>query len=911
MFAYSNDSRRRSYYSSRRDTESCYQSSRSRGPESVPKKNNSKKESSRKTEALSGGEDSVGGHSKSRSKRQKSGVEEYDLPQPWAAAKMERWAMPTWCHMFNSTLTKNARLWFEDLPKESIDSYDDLKKAFLENYLQQKKCIKDPVEIHNIKQRDRESMEEFVRRYKPECRDQEAGPKQNFKKGSFWNQQRSERKQDRFTILTKTPKEILALDKEKFKPPPPMTNPVEKRNASKFCEFHREVRHTTDKCMNLKRKDQAKAAKNRGNLRKRQATGNPDGTVMAEGNQTKDYPNLLSGDGDLISSLRGGGWGRRSYDHRGRDGGTLCPSYVCARRLLLRNPKPADMTGVPLRRQAPESNVTKIDLGGLVIADSKLLGHIPWKIRQIGKGTFLGYNVNADGLKVCPDKVEAVLSLPKIITILQNFKEMHKKIDFQWTAKAKTAFKQMKKLIAELPMLTVPKEKEELIIYLAAAKEAISAVLMTKRNGKQMPIYFVSRALQGPEINYTPMEKLILALVSASKRLKRYLQAHTILVITDQLIKQILSNPEVAGRLIKWSFELEEHDIHYRSRTSVKGKILIDFIVERPEDDSSDTPMTDKKELPDPWILFTDGSSCIDATNNEAKYEALIVGLRIAEQMGIKNLQALVDSRLVANQVNESYIEKEPGMIKYLEKVRTLTNVFKEFSIKQISRAENKKAYALIEEEGHTWITLIYEYLTKELLPKEKNKARAIRRKAGRYAVTNGVLHKKSFLGPCLRCVGPLQANYVLREIHERSCNMHAGPRSVVAKALRSGYYWLTVHADAMKLIKECNDYQHSQANGLKERANRILGKGIKARLDERSKNLLEEISHVLWAHRTIIKSSNGETPFSLTYGTEAVISIEIGMPTLKIAKVDMIKNNEALEINLDLLEEKKEHTAI
>ncbi|GJZ65337.1 reverse transcriptase domain-containing protein [Tanacetum coccineum] len=88
-----------------------------------------------------------------------------------SAAKTERWAMPTWCHMFNSTLTGNARVWFNDLPRETIDSYNDLKKAFLENYLQQKKCIKDPVEIHNIRQRDGESTEEFVWRYKLECRD--------------------------------------------------------------------------------------------------------------------------------------------------------------------------------------------------------------------------------------------------------------------------------------------------------------------------------------------------------------------------------------------------------------------------------------------------------------------------------------------------------------------------------------------------------------------------------------------------------------------------------------------------------------------------------------------------------------------------------------------------------------------
>nr|GEY25094.1 reverse transcriptase domain-containing protein [Tanacetum cinerariifolium] len=83
---------------------------------------------------------------------------------------------------------------------------------------------------------------------------QEAGQRQNFKKGSFQNQQMTARKQDRFTLLTKTPKEILALEKGKFKPPPLMTTLVEERNASKFCEFHGEVGHTTNECMHLKRK---------------------------------------------------------------------------------------------------------------------------------------------------------------------------------------------------------------------------------------------------------------------------------------------------------------------------------------------------------------------------------------------------------------------------------------------------------------------------------------------------------------------------------------------------------------------------------------------------------------------------------------------------------------------------------
>ncbi|GJY48465.1 reverse transcriptase domain-containing protein [Tanacetum coccineum] len=87
---------------------------------------------------------------------------------------------------------------------------------------------------------------------------------------------------------------------------------------------------------------------------------------------------------------------------------------------------------------------------------------------------------------------------------------------------------------------------------------------------------------------------------------------------------------------------------------------------------------------------------------------------------------------------------------------------------------------------------------------------------------------------------------------------------------------------------------KHPQTNGLVERANRSLGEGIKARLEARSKNWMEELPHVLWAHRTMIKSSNGDTPFSLT-----------------TAEVNLEENKEALEINLDLLEERREQAAI
>ncbi|GJW75314.1 reverse transcriptase domain-containing protein [Tanacetum coccineum] len=339
---------------------------------SVSAYSDSRQENSRYTEKHSESEDSGGGHWKSKSQKQKPSIEDDDLSKPWvcaetdpftsrirhfnfpktrmpshiktydgsgdpedhlkifqAAAKTERWAMPTWCHMFNSTLTGNARVWFDDLPPESIDSYDDLREAFLKNYLQQKKCIRDPIVLHNIKQRDGESTEDFIQRYKsesgnvkgaPECmrisgfvhgitnpelikrfhekipktvdemmqvatsflqgqeaalnqerkktlptwKHQEGSHRQDFKKGgSFRIQRKQEKRPDRFTLLTKTPREILALEKGKFKTPPPMTTPVEKRNANKFCEFHGEVGHNTDECNHLRKQieDMLKAGK--------------------------------------------------------------------------------------------------------------------------------------------------------------------------------------------------------------------------------------------------------------------------------------------------------------------------------------------------------------------------------------------------------------------------------------------------------------------------------------------------------------------------------------------------------------------------------------------------------------------------------------------------------------------------
>nr|GEX48774.1 reverse transcriptase domain-containing protein [Tanacetum cinerariifolium] len=474
------------------------------------------------------------------------------------------------------------------------------------------------------------------------------------------------------------------------------------------------------------------------------------------------------------------------------------------------------------------------------------------------------------------------------------------------TPDAKQAFKQLKQHLAELPMLVAPKHKEELIMYLFASYGVISAVLMTERDTIQTLVYFVSRALQDHELNYTSMEKLVLALVCAAKRLHRYFQAHPIVVITDQPIKQILA----------------------------------DFLVEKSNDAPPEASMIEtSQEL---YTLFTDRSSCVDGSsvgliltclegteftyalrfqfttsNNEAEYEALIASLRIATQMGVRNVQVLVE-------------------------------ILKEKSIQE------KEMATVVEEEGPTWMAPIIEYLRDGTLPKNHKEASKLCIKARQYELLEGILYRRSFLKPWLRSVGPLQADYVIREIYEGSYSMHAGPQFVVAKAMRSWYpqqpltpitaswpfykwgidiaglflkglgkvkflivamdyftKWIKAKAVATINGSQVKNFRfasvkHPQSNGLIETENQSLGEGIKARLGERNKNWLKELPHVLWAHRMMIKLSNDDTSFSLTYGTEAVIPAEIKMPTYRTAVVDVVHNDEERRLNLDLLKERR-----
>ncbi|CAJ2673127.1 unnamed protein product [Trifolium pratense] len=500
-------------------------------------------------------------------------------------------------------------------------------------------------------------------------------------------------------------------------------------------------------------------------------------------------------------------------------------------------------------------------------------------------GKFLGFYLTERGIEANPDKCRAFAELPTpsdkksiqtlngMLTSLSRFvsksaqhalpffKLLKKEAVFEWTDECEQALQHLKKALSEPPVLSRPNDEEVLYLYLSVASEAVSAALIRETNEGQKPVYFTSKALQGPELRYQQIEKIALALVYAARRLRHYFLAHTIVVRTDQPIKSLLGRPDMAGRMLKWSLELSEFDIRYESRKALKAQILADFVAEM----TSCSPTVDGA---DKWTIFVDGASSatgagagiilenengllievslalsFPTSNNQAEYEAFLAGLRLAEDVQAKEIKIYTDSQLVASQVLGEYQTKNDNLSEYLVLVKEKITKFNSVEILHIPREHNKRADILsklastkrkggnksvIQEilprpsiekpskvvdinvigDKDCWMTPMYNFLEHGTLPDDQKQAAVIRRRACSYVILEGKLYRRGFSIPLLKCVDEDTADYILREVHEGINAQHLGGRSLARKALRAGYYWPTMQQDAKDHVKKCDKCQ-------------------------------------------------------------------------------------------------------
>ncbi|GAU12536.1 hypothetical protein TSUD_182500 [Trifolium subterraneum] len=498
-------------------------------------------------------------------------------------------------------------------------------------------------------------------------------------------------------------------------------------------------------------------------------------------------------------------------------------------------------------------------------------------------GKFLDFYLTERGIEANPDKCRAFFDYPtpkskKSIQTLNGmltsmarfvaksaqhalplFKLLRKETTFEWTEECEEALQHLKRALSEPPVLTRPVEDEKLYLYLAVASEAISAVLIRETEQGQKPVYFVSRALQGPELRYLQIEKIALAVIMAARKLRYYFLAHSIIIRTDQPVKQLLARPDMVGRMLKWSLELAEFDISFENRKALKAQVLADFVAEMT------TSTTSEKNK---WTIFVDGSSnsqgseagiilengdgvlievslglSFPTTNNQAEYEAFLAGLILAEDMGAEEIRIFTDSQLVASQVSGEYQTKEERLLEYLNLIRAKLAKFKETEVKHVPREHNARAdvlsklastrrkkagnQSLIQEtltkpsiektaevmhicavDEQSWMSPVYNFLKSNTVPVDAKEAAKIRKRACSYVLLDDKLYRRGFSIPLLKCVEEARIGFILQEIHERINGQHIGGRSLARKALRAGYYWPTMQNDARDHVLKCDKCQ-------------------------------------------------------------------------------------------------------
>ncbi|XP_074361085.1 uncharacterized protein LOC141701300 [Apium graveolens] len=403
------------------------------------------------------------------------------------------------------------------------------------------------------------------------------------------------------------------------------------------------------------------------------------------------------------------------------------------------------------------------------------------------------------------------------------------------------------------PILSKAKPGEPLYLYIAAGERAVSSALIREENGSQSPVYYVSQVLKDAETRYPNLEKFALALVHSSRKLRQYFQGRKIKVITNQPLRKIIHKPDAFGRLVNWAIELSQINIKFVPRTPIKAQALAEFVMKCTFPEVLKVPTIQSGEEKETssdnsWTLYVDGSATAErsgadlilsspdgftiqqaitfafkATNNQAEYEALLSGLRLAKSLGVKLLIIYSYSQIVVRQTNGEYIAKDPQLARYQAMINREENSKSDELSKLVQNTSDLSSSVYFEELGATstdrpevlyinspdnWMTPYIAYLKDATLPEDLNKACYLKYKAARFFLEDNQLYRRTFYAPTLKCVDPDEADYCLLEVHEGICGDHLSAKALAYKVIRQGYYWHTIHADAIAYVKKCSKCQ-------------------------------------------------------------------------------------------------------
>ena len=197
--------------------------------------------------------------------------------------------------------------------------------------------------------------------------------------------------------------------------------------------------------------------------------------------------------------------------------------------------------------------------------------------------------------------------------VLLFFQLLHRWKDFRWIEECVTIFGDLKQYLSSPTILSKLKKEEVLYAYLIVTNYAISLILIRKKDRVQKPVYYISKSLQKIETHYLPLEKAVLAIVHARRKLFHYFQAHTMMVLTQLPLQALLKKLDYKGRIAKWGTILRAYDVKYMPHTIIKGKVLADFVAEFTEgivekEEKTLGVMVTSAIVVLPWEVYIDGA---------------------------------------------------------------------------------------------------------------------------------------------------------------------------------------------------------------------------------------------------------------------------------------------------------------
>ncbi|XP_004295649.1 PREDICTED: uncharacterized protein LOC101312238 [Fragaria vesca subsp. vesca] len=522
------------------------------------------------------------------------------------------------------------------------------------------------------------------------------------------------------------------------------------------------------------------------------------------------------------------------------------------------------------------------------------------------KGKFVGHVISRQGIEANPEKVQVILNMevPKVksdvqsltgkITTLARFvsrltdkcalffkllKSQHCKL-INWGLEQEEAFRKIKEYLASVLMLSKPIPGEMLYLYLAAFDTTVSLALIKKDDVIELPVYYVGKGFTLAESRYPDLEKLALALIVTAQKLQHYFQAHSITLFTNCPLRQVLEKPEASGRLAKWAIKLGEFDIHYVPRVAMKGQTAADFISElTPMKNDEAHPEIERQALAKALLSRFESATVTQIPRKENSnvdaWARLATGTR---QKGCKKVKVEILDR--------------PSISKTILEIFAIT----------------------VGPKEPTWIDPIIEFIKEGVRPENRRQARKLQLRCARYTLIDDKLYRRGYYFPNLKCVSIEEGETILRDIHG-VCGNYSGSRSLIFKAQRTAYFWPNIGKMADQISVRCHKcHQHANKVYSSFIALSIMMSpwpfaqwGLANREASHGSRTVQKLREALWAIRTTPTESTGEMPFSLAFGTEAVIPIELTVPSGRVEGYNEETNAEGLQLNMDLIEEKRE----